>query len=60
MIHIHLKTIYNGINDSMLEAIDLLASESVTRDEHNFWFDTDASQQEIDAVCQTFGLVRVD
>ncbi len=55
----HLKPTFNGINDEMLEAIGLVASGSVTRDEHNFWFDSDATQEQIDALCEAQNLIKV-
>lgn len=55
----HLKPTFNGINDEMLEAIDALADGSVIRDEHNFWFESEAAQEAIDTLCQTHNLIQM-
>jgi len=60
MRSIHLRSIFNNINDEMLDAIDTIKSDSVKRDEHNFWFDTNASQQVIDDLCAEFNLIQLD
>lgn len=55
-----LQPTFNGISDAMLEAIDVLASGSVTRDEHNFWFESNATQEQIDTLCTEFNLIQIE
>lgn len=59
MTLIHLKPIVNGITEEMLTAIDEIKSSSVTRDEHNFWFETNVSQAVIDDLCTELNLEQI-
>lgn len=57
MANYHLKPQFNGITDEQLMAIrEIAIGRSVSRDEHNFWFDTNATLEEVEAVCSATGL----
>jgi len=57
---VHLVPLFNGVSDRTLALVrEIAIGDSVTRDTHSYWFETDLTQDELDEFCIENNLVQV-